>query len=60
MQIFPTVDSCKMVTMSVCDKLGGALGLLGWILYIKGGTQKKPHASPSLKFCEVSESLKFL
>ena len=46
MQIFPTVNSCKMMTMSVCDKSGGALGVLGWILYIKGGTQKEPHASP--------------
>ena len=39
---FPTVTNCLLMTISVCHRLGGggACGVLGWTLNIKGGTER--------------------
>ena len=57
MQKISIVISCRLVTISVCHRLGGGLGVLGWILDIKGGTEKN---LMQVKFSEVSECFKFL
>ena len=40
MQNFPIVTSCRLMTISVCRRLGSAWGVLGWVLDIKGRTER--------------------